>query len=303
MRISTRIVLDWDGNVLERESFEYSGPVALCDRKTSGAIAQQGIANSKTDQGNAASSLSATNAALKNYSGALNNFMNFGRSTYGANGEFAQDENTIANTTAAAGNKTLQGNLALNAMRTGANTASYAPTVASSLRQGEQDLTNQLATADATRLQNLTNINAQGVQMSALPAQIQSSLYGTSVNAANSALSGAAGASAADQSFSDQLGASTAANLGKFAGPTPAAAGCWIAAAIFDGWDDPRTHLVREWLHQEFARSRMGRAIVDAYMRYGERVADWLKRNPRMKRPFRWLFNRALGKARIWAAR
>ena len=30
MNISTRIVLDWDGNTLEQDSFEYSGPVALC---------------------------------------------------------------------------------------------------------------------------------------------------------------------------------------------------------------------------------------------------------------------------------
>ena len=30
MKIYERIVLDWDGAVLEEESFEYSGPLALC---------------------------------------------------------------------------------------------------------------------------------------------------------------------------------------------------------------------------------------------------------------------------------
>jgi hypothetical protein len=30
MRINTKIVLDWDLNVLERESYEYNGPVAKC---------------------------------------------------------------------------------------------------------------------------------------------------------------------------------------------------------------------------------------------------------------------------------
>ena len=30
MKIYERIVLDWDGTVLEEESFEYTGPVALC---------------------------------------------------------------------------------------------------------------------------------------------------------------------------------------------------------------------------------------------------------------------------------
>ena len=30
MKIYERIILDWDGAVLEEESFEYSGPLALC---------------------------------------------------------------------------------------------------------------------------------------------------------------------------------------------------------------------------------------------------------------------------------
>jgi len=30
MKIYERIVLDWDGRVLEEDSFEYEGPVALC---------------------------------------------------------------------------------------------------------------------------------------------------------------------------------------------------------------------------------------------------------------------------------
>lgn len=30
MKIYERLVMDWDGNTLEQDSFEYSGPVALC---------------------------------------------------------------------------------------------------------------------------------------------------------------------------------------------------------------------------------------------------------------------------------
>ncbi len=30
MKIYERIVMDWDGNVLEEQGFEYEGPVALC---------------------------------------------------------------------------------------------------------------------------------------------------------------------------------------------------------------------------------------------------------------------------------
>jgi hypothetical protein len=105
--------------------------------------------------------------------------MRHGRSTYGQNGEFAKDQNAIATTAAGAGSNAVKGDLALNALRTGENTAGYAGTVAESERQNQRDLTSQLAGADATRLQNLTNLNQFGVQASALPAQVQAGLYGT----------------------------------------------------------------------------------------------------------------------------
>lgn len=153
-------------------------------RSQSNQAFQQSEGQSAQDQANAQSSIAGANKSLTDYSSNLDNFMKFGRDTYGQNGEFARDENTIANTTASAGAKSTAADLALNKLRTGANSASYAPTLASSRNQQEQNLTNQLATADATRLQNLTGINQFGVQASALPAQIQSSLYGTSLSGA-----------------------------------------------------------------------------------------------------------------------
>ena len=69
--------------------------------------------------------------------------------------------------------------------------------------------------------------------------------------------------------------------------------GCWIAAATFDGWTDPRTILVREWLNTEFIRSWYGSLVMKAYMRFGERVAK-NKFAVRMLRP---LFALALKKA------
>lgn len=164
-------------------------------RTQANATAAQGQAQSGQNAQNAQQALSATNTDLTNYSNNLTNFMKFGRQTYGKNGEFMRDQNTLANTTASAGNQAIQGNLALNAMRTGANTANYANTAASSQRSAEQNLTNQLASADAQRLQNLTNINQYGVQASALPAQIQAQLYGTSTGGEAGNLGAAASAS------------------------------------------------------------------------------------------------------------
>lgn len=227
MQVKTFIEWQWiDGayRVVREKVFEYDGPCALCDRSTSGKIANQGIANSGQDQTNAQSALTSTNDSLKDYSSNLNNFLAFGRNTYGQNGEFARDQNTIANTTASAGTKSIAGNLALNAGRTGANTAGYAGTLASSTRDADQALTSQLAGADATRLQNLTNINQYGVSASALPAEVQAGLYGTSVGGANAALSGAGSASAAAPSFADTLPGDLTAAIG--AAGTAAAGFC-----------------------------------------------------------------------------
>jgi hypothetical protein len=157
-------------------------------------VVSQGTAQSAQDQANAQSSLAATNKSIGDYKNHLDSFMKFGRDVYGDNGEYAKTENVLANTTAAAGETSLKGNLALNAARTGENTAGYADTVAESKRQSERDLTDRLAGANADRLSKLTAVNQFGVQASALPAEVQSSLYGTSVGGSGSQLSAAGGA-------------------------------------------------------------------------------------------------------------
>jgi hypothetical protein len=163
-------------------------------RTESKQAAQQGMAQSAQDQANAQADRAATNKSLGDYKTSLNNFMNFGRKTFGANGEYMRDQNTLANTTAAAGQTNLTGNLALNAMRTGENTAGYAGTAAESQRQSSKDLTNQLATADSDRLKQLTGVEQFGVQASSLPASVQAGLYGTSSGGSGNQLGSAANA-------------------------------------------------------------------------------------------------------------
>lgn len=173
-------------------------------RSESKAVSQQGQAQSAEDQAAARSSLVKANSSIDKYSTNLDNFLNFGRQTYGEGGEFQKTQNTIANTTAAAGTSGVAGNLALNAMRTGENTSNYAPTVAESGRQSTRDLTSTLAGADADRLSRLTNINQFGVQASALPAEVQASLYGTGTGGAGNQLGAASGA-ARTPGFFDQF--------------------------------------------------------------------------------------------------
>ena len=56
MRVTTRIVFDYDGRILEHEFYDYSGPLALCDRSAQNAAKQAaGTARdtAASEQGNA----------------------------------------------------------------------------------------------------------------------------------------------------------------------------------------------------------------------------------------------------------
>ena len=166
---------------------------------------QQSSSQSAQDQANAQAALAATNKSVGDYTKNVDNFMRFGRRTFGANGEYMKDQNVLATTTAKAGSDKIGGDLALNAMRTGENTSGYAGTLAESQRQGSRDLTDQLARADANRLSQLTAVNQYGVDAAKFPAQVYGSLYGQGTSAAGnemgSASSAAKGAGAAAAGF------------------------------------------------------------------------------------------------------
>lgn len=49
---------------------------------------------------------------------------------------------------------------------------------------------------------------------------------------------------------------------------------CWVAAATFGGWDDPRTQLVRQYLFGPVRETRIGRFFTDLYVKYGERISQ-----------------------------
>lgn len=168
-------------------------------------VSNQALGTSSGLLNNANTAFSNTGNAVNKFNQNLDNFMRFGRRTYGANGEFARDLNTQATTTAAAGNNALRGDLALNAMRTGANTTGYANTEAEARRQGQRDLTDQLAKGDQQRLAALTQVENTGLDASKFPAQVYSSLYGPSSSGAVGALNPAASsARQADQNIWDQ---------------------------------------------------------------------------------------------------
>ena len=88
-------------------------------------------------------------------------------------------------------------------------------------------------------------------------------------------------------SFLDELGqgliSGTAGAASAYAGK-----GCWVAAELYGGWDDPRVITLRAYLFGPFREHRLGRIITDLYAEYGERAAELMRRN----RPVRWLLTR-----------
>ncbi|HXW89545.1 MAG TPA: PqqD family protein [Terriglobales bacterium] len=72
---------------------------------------------------------------------------------------------------------------------------------------------------------------------------------------------------------------------------------CWIAAAVYGGWLDPRTVWIRRWLVEDYERTAVGRVVVGLYRKFGRRVAERVKKSSILKRGFRVLFDLALKKA------
>jgi hypothetical protein len=104
------------------------------------------------------------------------------------------------------------------------------------------------------------------------------------------------------QSFLQQLalqGMQSAGQVGAAAAGNPS---CWIAAALWDGWEDPRTIVTRDWLNDVYAKTGLGAIVMAAYRRYGRAVAARITAGGAVSRVLRAIltpiFNRALSRAR-----
>jgi hypothetical protein len=178
------------------------------------SIVKTGEANSAADQAAAGTALAGTNKAIGDYTDRLNQFA--AANPYKAGGEFANDQSQIAASAADTGSSALNDRLARTAQTSGENTGGYANNVAEAQRQATRDQADTMAKADASRIGSKSAYDATTLQASALPADLQSRLYGTAIQGANGALSVAGGA-AQTPSFLDTLGSSFASQLGKSA--------------------------------------------------------------------------------------
>lgn len=175
-------------------------------------VVNAGLANSATDQANAGASFAATNNEIGDYKNRLNTFIN--ANPYKAGGEFAQDQSQIAASAADTSSSAIRDQLVRTAQTSGENTGGYANNVAEAQRAATRDQATTMANADASRIGSKGAYDKAGLDASALPADLQSRLYGTALGGANGAL-GVAGGAAKTPSFMDTLGSSFANQLGK----------------------------------------------------------------------------------------
>ena len=74
-------------------------------------------------------------------------------------------------------------------------------------------------------------------------------------------------------------------------------AGCWVAAEVFNGWDDERTHQARY-----FINNIAPRWFKEFYLKHGEKIAQFIHDKPIFKMALRPLFEMFafIGKESLW---
>lgn len=208
---------------------------------------------------------------------------------------------------AAASNQKLQTAIGENA----AGKSNATPGIESGIEQAER-------AAAATQVENTKNTNAAKITQQNYETGRQN--YWTATEASEKlpqAIEGATSDSAgevtgANNAVGTQANANATANnawlgiVGGVAGDAATAFGsyegaskCWIAATVYDGWDDARVDLVRNYLFNVWAKeSRIGRFVTNLYAKFGRSIALFITNKPMMKKIFKALFDNALQKAR-----
>ena len=65
-----------------------------------------------------------------------------------------------------------------------------------------------------------------------------------------------------------------------------AAAACWVAAEVFDGWEDPRTHAARRFIF-----TKLPKWVGKLYVKYGERFAAFISTRPALRKAVKLVFS------------
>lgn len=168
------------------------------------------------------------------------------------------------------------------------------------------DIASNVATSRAQALNDLNLQNQQMKQQNLWTAMSglseAGSQFGSEASTAASAGEGAAGkaidagtgvTAAKEATWQNVTGVLSALSGAGQAAATAFGKKCWVAAAIYGGWNDPRTNLVRSYIFGEFSETWYGSALAWLYSKVGERVS----KVPILVRALTPVFNAALRKA------
>jgi hypothetical protein len=281
MRINSKIVFDIETlEVLERECYEYDGPIAHAKGDQVAQGAEQSQANFATTLQNA---FSANNAAQTNDLNFLNNKMQAA-----INNPTGYSPQTLASMRAQANDQVAaQDQNVTRAVQNSEDTRGGAEALPSGVNsQIDASIQSQAAQAGNAAQQNITeqNANLQNQNMwnavqteDAVAGQENpEGMAGEEEGSANSVSNLSNSVTSSAGPTAGQLLAGVAgAGLGAVGSYFGAQKGCWIAASFF-GWDSPKTIYLREWLN-----TLSPSWFRKFYLKYGERIAVT---------PARWLF-------------
>lgn len=241
---------------------------------------QNSYANAQTDAGDYQKQLSS-------YAGA---------DPYGTGGAYQTATNQQLSNTAGSAAKSAGEALQSQALRTGGNTSAGIAATEQMEEANERGLGADEAKATQQRIGDQAAYNQSVLNATAVPVGQQTTLAGQQGGLATGAANTAVNAANDAPSFGDELSEGLSKGLSTgFGQKIPL---CWIAAELWNGWSDPRTMAVREWLMGDYAHTAIGRVVVSLYRRFGERTAKMIHKHSSLRALFLPIFNLALKKAR-----
>lgn len=216
-------------------------------------------------------------------------------------------KNSQAINDASASNQKLQTVIGENGVR-----GSATPGVESGVEQAERSAAaTQVDTGLNNTLSNITTANydtgrqnywsaVQGDEAAPGAFENPTTQLAGQVNNANAGTGSQANQNAQDSTGNELLGlgeglAADAATAAKSFSQPP----CWIAAAVFDGWDDPRVNEARNFIFNIWAKeSILGSLVAKLYTKIGRQVAFFVEKSSILRRLFKPLFETAVRKNR-----
>jgi hypothetical protein len=249
---------------------------------------QQSVINTAQSQnatnfGNAQSALGDTQSDITDYSNQLAKYVSGNPYTQG--GEYSQTVNTGLANASDAGSNSLKGALQSQSMRTGQNSAADAATASSGAQANTRALSSSLASAQQQRIGSEASYNQSALGATTEPISAESGLTSTTGSQANSEL-GTQESASQTPSFWDEVGQGIAGIPSAAAGNVNYSngnigygnnKGCWVASAVFGGWHEPNTELVRGWVFGTLKAHPVGKYVAKLYLRFGERAAEKMR--------------------------